>query len=159
MGNELNEGLILKEYEYLRDEIVAAVHEINLLARYAIIFCGAILALLFAKDSELPNLGKSLVPLVAWSPFVLTTLVSLRSFFLGRQIDVLGEYIKATEHLFFTDPDKHPKGWEHYLADDLQKKSSISVFKIRRSGLQIATFTFYLVLLALTFALALVMSV
>ncbi len=97
---------LLHEYNHLRDEVLAALHDVSGNEKVAVLFSGAYWAWIFAKTE---HLGHGAV--FAWIPSCLVLLLFLRWRALEQKFATIGGYLLQIEQALELDG----LGWEHHL--------------------------------------------
>ncbi len=98
----------LKQYELLKNEIEADIHETRALERYALLGTGAVWTFLAANAVARQHI------IIWWAPFVLTIFCALRSYSLILIIRTKSEYLRCIESKssYFNDLSGFATFWE-----------------------------------------------
>jgi hypothetical protein len=146
-----NTDLLQEEYQTLRAEVASCMEELSSIERYCIYAVAAGFAWLSTKP--MPNVVAG-----AWLiPPVIVLFGMFRSWTIGIQLAWLSQYLGSIEERVYCTSDK-PLGWEHFLAEEVERKNPITGSKRMqpRRGIRAKT-TYYLwsimLLLTITFSI------
>ena len=138
--------LLHEEYQTLRAEVASCMEELSLIERYCIYAVAAGFAWLSTKT--IPNVFAG-----AWLiPPIIVLFGMFRSWTIGIQLAWLSQYLGTIEERVYCAGVK-PLGWEHFLAEEIDRTNPITRItkKQMRRGIRAKT-TYYLwsILLLLT---------
>jgi hypothetical protein len=119
--NSFTEEILIKEYETLKGELKDLVSEINTIARYSVLFAGAVFGWILTKDGNVHVYDH----LLKWLPFAINLIFCYRTYSLYTRIELISSYIeKEVEKIAFRDQHLNNLGWESYLNDSIRKAKS-----------------------------------
>ena len=116
--DKFTEEILSKEYETLKGELKDLVSEINTIARYSILFAGAVFGWILTKGENIHIYDD----LLKWLPLSINLIFCFRSYSLYTRIELISNYIeKKIEKIAFKDHDLGNLGWETFLNDSIRK--------------------------------------
>jgi len=104
--NEKDKDFLLAEYNHLKDEILDMNRLVPLNEKWAVVVSGVSWAWLAINHKDLP-----LKAVIVWIPFVLVTVLFLRSRAFEKKYDAFNTYLRRVEEKF----ELEGLGWEKFI--------------------------------------------